>query len=135
MFIGSFLFNSCKKPWKKTISGYSNQPHTSKHNLRVPTFFVDFSCEITEKALKLTKKVEKRLKKMFRPAFACAQHPKAGRKHNTLPIFFCLSEQISMFLTNIMLQNLLALIICSLFFVYVYSFIGFPCIFCLCLGI
>ena len=25
------------------------------------------------------KKVEKRLKKMFQPAFECAQHPKAGR--------------------------------------------------------
>ena len=32
-----------------------------------------------EKALKLTKKVEKRLKKRFRPAFRCAQHPKAGQ--------------------------------------------------------
>ena len=42
-------------------------------------FFSDFSCEITEKALKWTKKVEKRLKKRFRPAFRCAQHPKAGR--------------------------------------------------------
>ena len=27
----------------------------------------------------MNKKVEKRLKKMFRPAFGCAQHPKAGR--------------------------------------------------------
>ena len=26
-----------------------------------------------------SKKVEKRLKKMFRPTFGCAQHPKAGR--------------------------------------------------------
>ena len=31
----------------------------------------------------------------------------------SLPIFFCLSELISMFLTNIMLQNLLTLIICQ----------------------
>ena len=30
-------------------------------------------------ALKWTKKVKKRLKKMFRPAFGCAQHTKAGR--------------------------------------------------------
>ena len=41
--------------------------------------FGHFSREITEKALKLTKKVEKRLKKMFQPAFGCAQHPIAGR--------------------------------------------------------
>ena len=41
--------------------------------------FVDFSREITEKPLKWTKKVKKRLKKRFRPAFGCAQHPKAGR--------------------------------------------------------
>ena len=39
------------------------------------TFFIDFSREITEKDIKLTEEVEKRLKKMFRPA----QHPKAGR--------------------------------------------------------
>ena len=32
-----------------------------------------------EKALKWTKKVEKPLKKMFRPAFVCTQHQKAGR--------------------------------------------------------
>ena len=44
-----------------------------------------FCHEITKKALKWTKKVEKRLKKMFRPAFGCAQHPKAGR--NTQHIF------------------------------------------------
>ena len=29
--------------------------------------------------LYITKKVEKRLKKMFRPAFGCCKHPKAGR--------------------------------------------------------
>ena len=40
------------------------------------TFFVDFRCEITEKSLK---KVEKRQKKMFQPAFRGVQHPKAGR--------------------------------------------------------
>ena len=32
-----------------------------------------------EKALKWAKKVEKRLKKRFRPACGCAQHPKAVR--------------------------------------------------------
>ena len=41
--------------------------------------FVDFSREITEKALKWTKKVEKRLKKMFWLAFRCCKHLKAGR--------------------------------------------------------
>ena len=41
------------------------------------TFFVDFSLEITEKALKLKKKVEKCLKKMFRPAFRCCKYLKA----------------------------------------------------------
>ena len=39
----------------------------------------DFSREITEKALKLTKQVKKTAEKRFRPAFGCAQHPKAGR--------------------------------------------------------
>ena len=35
--------------------------------------------DYTEKGLKWTKKVEKQLKKMFRPAFGWAQHPKAGQ--------------------------------------------------------
>ena len=48
------------------------------------TFFSDFSCEITEKALKWTKKVKKRLKKRFQPAFGCTQHPKAGRNTQQL---------------------------------------------------
>ena len=39
---------------------------------------VDFSHEITEKGLKLTKKVET-AEKVVQPVFGCAQHPKAGR--------------------------------------------------------
>ena len=38
-----------------------------------------FQLFFTEKALKWTKKVEKRLKKRFQPAFGYAQLPKAGR--------------------------------------------------------
>ena len=49
-------------------------------------FFGHFRCEITEKALKLTKKVEKQLKKMFQPAFGCAQHPKAGQNTQHLAL-------------------------------------------------
>ena len=57
------------------------------------TFFVDFSCEITEKALKWTKKVEKRLKKRFRPALGCAQHPKAGRNTQQIQIGHTMDKQ------------------------------------------
>ena len=42
-------------------------------------FFVDFRHEITEKGLKWAKKGWKRLKRVVRPAFGCAQHPKAGQ--------------------------------------------------------
>ena len=45
------------------------------------TFFLDFRREITEKVLKLTKKVENGSKKTFWPALGYTQHPKAG--HNT----------------------------------------------------
>ena len=48
-----------------------------------------FSCEITKKALKWTKKVKKRLKKMFRPGFGCCKHPKAGRntQHRLISLY------------------------------------------------
>ena len=39
----------------------------------------DFRCEITERGLNWTKKVENGWKKIVQPAFGCAQHPKAGR--------------------------------------------------------
>ena len=42
-------------------------------------FFVDFRREITEKGLEWTKKHWKWLKKVFWPAFGCAQYPKTGR--------------------------------------------------------
>ena len=63
------------------------------------TFFVDFSREITEKVLKLTKKVEKRLKKMFRPAFGWAQHPKAGwnTQHPNMERLFMLQNNLYSF--------------------------------------
>ena len=56
------------------------------------TFFVDFSHEITEKGLKSTKMLENGWKKVVRPAFGCAQHPKAGQNtqhtgHLNCPVF------------------------------------------------
>ena len=51
------------------------------------SFFVDFSREITKKGLKWTIKVEKRLKKMFWPAFGCCKHPKAGRNTQHLGVW------------------------------------------------
>ena len=42
-------------------------------------FFSDFSHEITKKGTKRTRKVENGFKKVFGPAFGCAQHAKAGR--------------------------------------------------------
>ena len=62
------------------------------------SFFSDFTAEIKKKRQKmnkkvfffiLAKKIEKRLKKMFRPAFGCAQHPKAGG--NTQQVVQCQS--------------------------------------------
>ena len=46
------------------------------------TFFVDFSCEITEKALKWTKKVEKRLKKCFDQLLSVRSTQKLVKIHN-----------------------------------------------------
>ena len=59
-------------------SGCCTYPKAGQ-NIFSANFQVDFSCEITENGLKQTKKLEKRLKKMFRPVFGCAQHQKAGR--------------------------------------------------------
>ena len=47
------------------------------------SFFVDFSREITEKALKWTKKVEKRLKKWFDQLSGAASTGKPVKIHNT----------------------------------------------------
>ena len=44
----------------------------------------DFRCEITERGLNWTKKVENGWKKIVQPAFGCAQHPKAGRNTQQL---------------------------------------------------
>ena len=49
-------------------------------------FFVDFSREITEKALKWTKKGWKTAEKMFQPDFRCCKHLKAGwNTQQTIP--------------------------------------------------
>ena len=64
---------------------YSNFTYEiNKNHLKMnkKCFFLIFCWllhEITEKGLKWTKMVEKWLKKMLRPAFRCAPHPKAGR--------------------------------------------------------
>ena len=42
-------------------------------------FFFDFRQKFIEKRLKWRKKVEYGWRKVFWPAFGCAQHPKAGR--------------------------------------------------------
>ena len=55
------------------------------------TFFVDFSREITEKVLKEQKRL-KTAEKVVRPAFGCAQHPKAGQ--NTQQLWFDLDEYV-----------------------------------------
>ena len=75
-------FNSCAA--LPPVVDFDQLLGASRTQKLVETFFsaifqLDFSREITKKALKWTTKVEKRLKKMFRPAFGCAQHPKAGR--------------------------------------------------------
>ena len=51
--------------------------------------FVDFSCEITEKSLKLTKKVEKREKKCFAQLLGARSTQKLVEIHNRSETLDC----------------------------------------------
>ena len=43
------------------------------------TFFIEFSCKVTKKHRKSTKKVENGPKTKYQTAFWCTQHPKTGQ--------------------------------------------------------